>query len=277
MKKWTIIASLILLFISPLRMSANEPTKKPPSPCTIYFSADLFSMRQKVFNAELVSILENKYHYKVYLPQRDGFEFTILQNILSKKLEKDEVDKAQAIIIYLLDMGYFLLKSNVVVALLDEQLDPGVIVEISYANLINKYVIGIRTDVRSPYGINPITGTHFFTVMQLNDFVYMRRTINSKQSVDIAFDDLARIVHQKIASYTYNGRNICDQPPINSLENKSEIARIARGAKLLFDNMTPVDMHTEAGLNLIVSRYVKNRNELEKLYPTTTNESSIGR
>lgn len=100
----------------------------------------------------------------INFPQRDGFEFGNLMRAFYNKLPSEEISPAVQKIIYLLDMGIFIPKSDIVLAILDEPLDEGMVVEISYAKMIRKLVIGIRTDVRSPYGsiLEPLTGMHFF-------------------------------------------------------------------------------------------------------------------
>jgi len=115
----------------------------------IYPAAALFSGRETAFNSHLVEGLENA-GYKTNFPQRDGYEFGNLSKILSKNMEETKVDTAVQNIIYFLDMGVFLANSDVVLANLDEPLDEGVVVETAYAKMMGKFVIGLRTDVRSP-------------------------------------------------------------------------------------------------------------------------------
>jgi hypothetical protein len=68
------------------------------------------------------------------------------------KLTPEETNIAIPRIIYLLDLGHFLYRSDVMIASLDEPLDPGVIVEMMYAKMFNKMLIGYRTEMRTPYG-----------------------------------------------------------------------------------------------------------------------------
>jgi len=104
---------------------------------SIYFAAALFASRECVFNIELANSLEEK-GYKVNLPQRDGFEFgsyffdkiKLDNKFLPTRAEKDF---AFAWIIYMLDVGKFLFESDVLIANLDETLDVGVIIEMSFA------------------------------------------------------------------------------------------------------------------------------------------------
>ena len=75
--------------------------------------------------------------------------FSLLHTHL--KTEHD-ISRATSWIIYLLDLGRFLYGSDVCIANLDEDLDPGVIVEIMFAKMMGKPVIGYRTEMRTPYG-----------------------------------------------------------------------------------------------------------------------------
>ena len=70
------------------------------------------------------------------MPQRDGFEFeTFTAKIIEKRFNNlIDISRANAWIIYLLDVGRFLWNADVVIANLDEPLDPGVIVEIMFAH-----------------------------------------------------------------------------------------------------------------------------------------------
>lgn len=69
-------------------------------------------------------------------------------------------------------MGVFIPGSDVILANLNEP-DDGVVVGASYAKLILKFVIGLRTDVRSPYGSldDDFGGMHFFPVYQSHRFI----------------------------------------------------------------------------------------------------------
>jgi len=73
----------------------------------------------------------------------------------------------------LLDLGHFLYGSDVCIANLDEDLDPGVIVEIMFAKMMGKPVIGYRTEMRTPYGkqSESTTGMHFFCYFPCDKFI----------------------------------------------------------------------------------------------------------
>jgi len=92
--------------------------------------------------------------YKVKLPQRDGFEMTKFQSRLKdlSNLTESEFNAAVYWTIYLLDLGHFLYSSDVCLANLDEPLDPGVIVEMIFAKMMGKHIIGYRTEMRTTFG-----------------------------------------------------------------------------------------------------------------------------
>ena len=84
-----------------------------------------------------------------------------------------ETSEAKAWIIYLLDLGRFLWTADVCVANLDEPTDPGVLVEVMFAHMMGKPVLGYRTEARSPYGTlsDFTTGMHFFKFFPLDAFL----------------------------------------------------------------------------------------------------------
>lgn len=50
---------------------------------SLYFASSLFNTRECLFNIKLAEKLEDK-NYKVFLPQRDGFEFLELSRALKE-------------------------------------------------------------------------------------------------------------------------------------------------------------------------------------------------
>lgn len=247
------------------QLKPEQINPRDVSQCTIYFASALFSMREKNFNARIVSQLENKYHYKVFLPQRDGFEFVDFKRSLSEHLDKNSIIKAEQLIIYYLDMGYFLPKSNVIISVLDEDLDPGLIVEITYGKLMAKYIIGIRTDVRSPYGQEPEAGAHFFPIFQLDDLFYFGNRTATNKEINQTFEIIANVLNEKIKKY--NQTNTCSKPPINILDNNPFVQNVRKGAEILFGNLTLEQINSPEGVKIIVDRYLANRQELEKISP----------
>jgi len=228
----------------------------------IYSAAALFSGRETLFNVGLVERLEEK-GYQAFLPQRDGFEFGNLTASLKGKVKDKEIGEAVQQIIYFLDMGLFIPKSDVVIANLDEPQDEGVIVELSYAKLMGKFNIGYRTDVRSPYGniSDPLGGIHFFPAFQCDKFI--RHYMPAKSGLDgkVQMDELAAKIHETIIKRGISPKKVSSY----ALENP-HIKQILDSAKLLFAGIE--DLHSIEGLNEISRRYGENRERLSKVYPT---------
>jgi nucleoside 2-deoxyribosyltransferase len=72
-------------------------------------------------------------------------------------------------------MGYLLYHSDIMIANLDETLDPGVLIEIMVAKEMNKPVIGYRSDMRVPYGYEGIYtgGMHMFAMLPCDSMVFV--------------------------------------------------------------------------------------------------------
>ena len=229
-------------------------------PLQIYFAAALFSGRETYFNRMMTNILEDK-GYTVKLPQRDGFEFGNLTEALTDKLEPKEVPQAVQNIIYFLDMGIFVAESDVIIANLDEPLDEGVVVEIAYARILGKYVIGYRTDVRAPYGgISELAGgTHFFPVHQCDVFIKHPMSCQTKESADEEMSSLADLIDSYIqdkdlTKHRYHPNYVLENP---------NLSNIIKGAEILFKDIG--DIHSDTGIDEIVQRYIENKDLLETL------------
>jgi len=229
-------------------------------PIVIYPAAALFNGRETHFNSHLVEELE-KIGYKTNFPQRDGFEFGNLAKALSGKLQQEQIGSAVQNVIYFLDMGVFVPKSDVVLANLDEPLDEGVVVESSYAKLMGKFVIGLRTDVRSPYGLSTdnFGGMHFFPAYQTHKFIPHHMTSKTPEERNEQMNSLV----QRIDKTIKNAR-------ITHVDTISEYARsnpnlqpILEGANLLFSGIT--NIHSEKGLEKIALRYINNQERLAHL------------
>ena len=118
----------------------------------IYFAAPLFNAGEREYNLKIVHILE-RYGYKVFLPQRDGYLAVELENMT----EAEKLDK-----IFKKDLDE-VLKADIAFVLLDGRApDEGACVELGIAYASGKRCYGFKTDARSvEYGmdINPmITG-----------------------------------------------------------------------------------------------------------------------
>jgi nucleoside 2-deoxyribosyltransferase len=228
----------------------------------IYPAAALFNGRETYFNSQLVEGLETL-GYKTNFPQRDGFEFGNLASALSGKLSQDEVSSAVENVIYFLDMGVLMPGSDVIIANLDEPLDEGVAVEASYGKLMGKFNIGIRTDVRSPYGPseNRFGGMHFFPAYQWD--VFLRHYMPCKTCLEghKQMDALTRKIDEEIK---HSGVKHKQGLPDYAIQNPI-IANILKGANILFDGVG--DIHSEYGIKEIAQRYLDNKLTLESAGP----------
>jgi len=225
----------------------------------IYFAAALFSGRETFFNVHLADRLETS--YDVFLPQRDGFEFGRLTGSLKDKMNAGAVSEAVQSIIYMFDMGVMLPKHKVVVANLDEPLDPGVDVEVSYAKQMGKFVVGFRTDVRSPYGSisDALRGIHFFPAYQCNVFIPHYMPAKCYEDAEQGMNDLAAKIESAI---TANKRKI-----VAAEDNLSNpvVQKVIQGARILFDGIS--DPHSQESLDTIAERYVVNKRKLSEIGP----------
>ncbi len=218
----------------------------------LYFASALFSVREKLLNDQLARQLESA-GYGVFLPQRDGFEFSALNHLLADAVPGDAVESAMQTLIYLYDIAMLANRCDAVVAILDEPLDDGVLVEISYAKMLGKPVVGVRTDSRSPYGglAERFGGIHFFAAFQCSQYL-MASTACS--------DDLARLALAV-------GRAIGASPVSREARPLDPVTR--RAAALLFDGVElGVDkVHDEVVMQRIVSNYIEGVKEFDAVAP----------
>ncbi|MFT3742156.1 MAG: nucleoside 2-deoxyribosyltransferase [Gammaproteobacteria bacterium] len=259
---FSIFLAIALFYVPFAQADTTKPSHKK---CQLYFASALFSLREKVFNDIIVSNLEKNSNYSVFLPQRNGFEFSKLNELLLRYFDPHEALRAEQLIIYYLDMGFFLEKSDVILAILDEDIDPGVAVEITYANLMGKPIIGIRTDVRSPYGATPKEGIHFFPLLQLSDLIYFYGQDNSSREIQNSLQQLGKILNQTLAALEQQG--YCGKGPSAQAMMNPMAQNIKRGAQLLFDDMSLDEIKSPQGMEKIVKNYQKHRKELNQFYP----------
>jgi len=216
-----------------------------------YIAAALFNGRETYFNVAIAEGLEAKGH-RCLLPQRDGFEFAALHGFLAEVLPERQVPGAVQQIIYHLDLGVFLAQSDVVVALLDEPIDEGVVVEIAYARLAGLPVVGLRTDVRSPYGefADPCGGAHFFPVLQCDCYVHAAMpNAHGPQ----ATADLQRLVDELDVAIGGLDRGPMTRPP-------ARFAQLIERAERLFGDLE--DLHAEHSLRTLAERYLDQRDAI---------------
>lgn len=205
---------------------------------TCYFAASLFSTRDRLFNRKLCEQIENN-GITCFLPQRDGFEFSVLRKHLKKReLEQGMLQE----FIYLLDIGVLLPKSKIVLAVLDEPMDEGVIVEICYAKLLGIPVVGVRTDSKAPFGEkeDKFGGGHFFPMFQCTRMIF-NYDDNVEEIANKFISHLQRIVSKK--------ENHCIPEQYVLIKKKADI---------IFKNITKYN--NEDSIKIIVQRLRKYAN-----------------
>lgn len=224
-----------------------------------YTAASLFNGRETGFNVDLAEGLEELDH-SIYLPQRDGFEFVKLIEAFDKKLPPEQIFGAVRNVIYYLDMGIFIPESKTVVALLDEPIDEGAIIETTYAKSLGKVIIGVRTDVRSPYGPpgDPYRGLHYFVAKMCNYFISADMSARTPAERKLQMSKLVNKIHEILNS----------DASLKAMDSGApkEFDQIQLDAQILFHDL-PGDIHSPESLDLIARRYVENREYFEKNSP----------
>ena len=105
----------------------------------VYFAGPLFNQSEKDYNLKLSNLLE-AHGYKVFLPQRDGFEAALLENKTEEELTKLIFDKDVSEV----------LKADIIFMNLDGRIpDEGACVELGIAYANKKRCYGIKTDTRA--------------------------------------------------------------------------------------------------------------------------------
>ena len=172
-----------------------------------------------------------------------------------------EVATALQTIIYLLDIGFFLPRSDVILANFDEPLDPGVDIEVAWGKMLGKLVIGYRTDVRTPYGSGTsFDGMHFFPAFQCNIFIHGEVLAKNLIESDKGLHILAEKIQHAIRS----------RHPESSVSQElpRTIVETCECAKLLFEGID--DIHSDAGIGEIVKRYVAQGSRIKIIMPRCT-------
>jgi hypothetical protein len=150
-------------------------------------------------------------------------------------------------------MGVFLTRSDTVVAVMDEPLDEGVLIEIAYARQLGIPVVGVRTDTRAPFGSvdDSLGGIHFFAAFQCTEFIMASPILAPKQ-----FDALAAAIARSVRSVQGHKRRTkdpalhaaakqllvgidIDRDNIHQEKNLSRIVRNYRARPELFSRLTP--------------------------------------
>src|SRR5579871_2865460 len=112
----------------------------------LYFAAPLFSDAERIYNAKIVSLIEQL--CPVFLPQRDGH---LVKELMTQGMTIDSAFKE----IRRADMNA-IRECSLIVAVLDgASVDDGVAFEIGYAFALHKTCLGLQTDFRrSIFGRN---------------------------------------------------------------------------------------------------------------------------
>jgi nucleoside 2-deoxyribosyltransferase len=114
-----------------------------------YYAAPLFNDMERTFNEGLVKKLEE--HVDVFLPQRDG---GLMMRLVKQGIPPAEAERT----VFYKDLEA-MLGADMIVAVLDgANVDEGVAFEIGYMHALDKYRIGLQTDMRRvlPTGNNPM-------------------------------------------------------------------------------------------------------------------------
>ncbi len=229
---------------------------------TVYFASALFNSREQYFNKKIVEVLEED--FKVFLPQRDGFEFSSLFEKFRKKFSFEESEIAVSILIYLLDIGFFTYNSNVVLANLDEPIDEGVVVELMYAKFMNKKIVVYNTDVRTPYDNSFFKGGHSFPYYNSDIMLFF----NPNEKIDFIASKIKENIHfvlNKNKNDNIKSKSLNKSESLKKNFEVKEYEKIVGLAKKMFSGLE--DFSSEKNVNIIIERYEENVEELKKILP----------
>ncbi|CAF1231328.1 unnamed protein product [Rotaria sp. Silwood1] len=234
----------------------------------IYSTAALFNCRELLCNISLNEILESKYGYKCYIPQRDGFEGhnQVIRLLLEEEYKKlnhtnnnaelteEEITTCIQYLIYILDMGHFIPNAHVVLGHIDEPMDEGVVVELAWGRTLGKAVIGWRTDIRPVFGdmTHSLKGTHWFVSNQCDKYIYhaFHDIVNTKEATSQLYA-VAESIHEAITACEIEGKFATSR--LVSLQPSSSIQQQwLNHGKIIFDGIT--NFHAENNLRLIMQR-----------------------
>ena len=225
----------------------------------IYLAGGLFSASEREYNDLLAQELERKKH-AVILPQRDGFDFTSLHKELASLLPEYLAVPACHLFIFLLDLGIYLERSDIVIANVDEPIDPGTHREMLHARDIGKPVIAVRSDIRSPFGsyLEPMGGMHSFVWFSATHFVRINGSSDPKHPDSLLHERVACMLHRAVTE----GNN----PLRKTRLIRSTVSRkIQRRADYLYRGIT--DFKSRKSLELMVLRYQERFEWITKIQP----------
>ena len=228
----------------------------------IYVAAGLFNADTNIYNAYLTKTLESL-GYTCYLPQRDGFEvanFIKFLNQAKEEFDPKVASKVAHYVPYYLDIGYFMSRSIATVAVLDDPVDIGMVVEISYSKLCNIPVVGVRTDLRSPLGdVADKIGINPFPVQQCDCYIKASTPTGGYEEIMKETDAILAKVVGVLEKYIPRKKN-------NMKENENpNIKNIIKGSEILFADID--DFHDEESMKEMARRFVSNEKFFDSVAP----------
>ena len=153
--KLTIFLMIMTVLLGTSATLAATKTSKG----SVYFAAPLFSQSERDYNIFLAKILEDN-GYTVFLPQRDGFLASELEN---------KTDEEKTEMIFNKDVSE-ILKADVLFMVLDGRVpDEGACVELGIAYANKKKCYGFMTDCRSAemgLALNPMISGCFVKIFK---------------------------------------------------------------------------------------------------------------
>ena len=101
----------------------------------------------------------------------------------------------------MIDIGKFIFDSDVILANMDEPVDPGVVIECMVAKEMGKPVVQYRTDSRGPYGglgdFNK--GMHQFPLFLADSWIYVPTLqFGGDKDKDVFYNTCAGEIHDAI-------------------------------------------------------------------------------
>ena len=183
---------------------------------------------------------------------------------MMKEFFPDPQDRSKAYgwMVYLIDLGKFLYESPVILANMDEPLDPGVLVECMIAKEMGKPIIQYRTDSRGPFGgqgdFNK--GMHFFPLFPCDHFIFLPTLqFGNDDDVDKFYTACTDEIDKCIQSSKEKAQAQDDQ---NMTQQAKDIVRLT---KTLLKGVP--DFETESSVRRMFENYKEMIPELKKFEP----------
>jgi nucleoside 2-deoxyribosyltransferase len=229
----------------------------------IYLSSGMFNADTNLYNACLTKYLESK-SYNCYLPQRDGLSVAQLSTYLQKH-NPEVANEISCYVPYYFDLGCGMKNAIAVVANMDDLVDIGMTVEVSYASISNLPVVGVRTDIKSPFGnVNDLISINPFPVMQCDVYFATKPFDGEYKEIMSHLDDVFKIVEESVEKLIKIKSN-------NMTHSKNPvIINILKAAAILFDGIK--DIHTEEAMQEVVKRYLENQKFFDSIVPKSITE-----